>query len=256
MTLAITHHCLIAIIGLSFGSFFTVIIYRIPQVTRGDISLSNALFQSSHCTACNHRLRARHLIPIISFIAQKGRCVFCKKSIHCEYALIELATAFLFSFIINHLGLSFFSLMQCIFQSGLMILCVIDYKHYLLPNLITMPLMACGLFQTSVLEPEKFTASILGCLIGYSMCWIIRHSYFWIKRKHGLGMGDAKLCAMIGAWLGAESLCNVLLDASLLACFTVMILVTIKRHYYHKPFAFGPFLAFSASLHAWHSYLL
>ncbi len=256
MTLAITHQCLIVIIGLSFGSFFTVIIHRIPKVTLGNIPLCNALFKPSHCTACNHRLKARHLIPIISFIAQKGRCVFCKQSIGYEYPLIELTTTCLLSFILDHLGLSFFSLMQCVFQSGLMILCIIDYRHYLLPNLITIPLIVCGLFQTSVLEPEKFTASIVGCLIGYFMCWIIRHSYYWIKRQHGLGMGDAKLCAMIGAWLGAESLCSVLLDASLLACFTVMILVIIKRHYYHKPFAFGPFLVFSASLHAWHSYLL
>lgn len=256
MTLAIIHQCLIIIIGLSLGSFFTVIIHRIPQVTRGDISLCNALFKPSHCTTCQHRLGPPQLIPIISFMAQKGRCVFCKKSIGYEYALIELTTTCLLSFILDYLGLSFFSTMQCIFQSGLMILCVIDYKHYLLPNIITIPLIICGLFQISVLEPEKFTESLLGCLIGYFMCWIIRHSYYWIKRKHGLGMGDAKLCAMIGAWLGAECLCNVLLDASLLACFIVMILVTIKRHNYHKPFAFGPFLALSASLHAWHSYLI
>ena len=256
MTLPILYHCLLIIVGLSLGSFFTVIVHRIPEVTLGYESFRNALLKPSHCQSCQHRLGVIHLIPIISFIAQKGRCVYCKQSIYYEYIIIELATTCLFIFMIEHLGLSYFSLMQFIFQSGLMILGIIDYKHYLLPNLVTMPLMACGLFQTSVLEHEKFTESLLGCLIGYFVCWIIRHLYYWVKRKHGLGMGDAKLCALIGAWLGAKCLCNVLLDASLLACITVMILVIVKLHNYHKPFAFGPFLSLSASLHAWHSYLL
>ncbi len=240
-----------AILGLSFGSFYTVIIDRLPHYLQQKISKHTLLHQRSYCTPCQSRLQWVELIPVISYLCQKGHCRTCQARISLQHPLIELTTALLFIGSIALYGFNLTGLMMIVFQSGLLILGFIDFKHYLLPDVITLPLLWLGLIQHMILTPTSLHQSLWGCVYGYIICWLMSHGYYWLRKKPGLGLGDAKLCAMIGAWLGISTLSQILVESAMLACLVMTVLTALKRHPHQQPFPFGPFLVIASAINAW-----
>jgi leader peptidase (prepilin peptidase)/N-methyltransferase len=229
----------VVLFALCMGSFLNVVIYRLPK------SLNIAL-PASHCPTCKTRLRVWHNIPIVSFLLLKGHCYTCKKPISWRYPFIEILTVVLSVIALIQIGWQILLLPVLIFTYALIALTFIDIDEQILPDMITIPLLGLGLALNSF---DFFTSpfeAIWGMLIGFSSLYLIDSLYYLIRKRHGIGMGDYKLLAALGAWLGASALAPVILIASLLGLLCAAILMVFKRLKYDTPIPFGPFLAIAA----------
>ena len=229
------------VIGLIVGSFVNVVIYRLPQSLAGkSISLSNP--SRSFCPKCKHTLNIIELIPLLSYLFQRGKCKHCKQSISSQYPVVELACGLLASVAYLKFDLNLELLFILFFIFSLVALFWIDVKHQLLPDAITLPLIAIGLVFNYLFGFVEFTDALIGATIGYLTLWCIFWAYKLIRKVDGMGYGDFKLVAALGAWFGWQSLPMLLLGASTLGI--VYFLLAIKDR--NQAFAFGPFLIISA----------
>lgn len=251
----------IGAIALCIGSFLTVVIYRLPKIlerkwqaeckdflasapraaTSSDLSL---YLPSSHCPRCEKKLKWRHNIPLISFICLRGRCAYCHVSIK-SYFLIEFVTLTLWltMFYIYGMTLQFFaSVTACTF---LIALAYIDQREKILPDELTMGMLWAGLIFNSFDLFTDITSAVFGAVGGYAVFLFIKQSFRLVSGKHGLGQGDLKLLAAIGAWLGWDALPGVVLIASVSGIFTSLPLIILKRRNRKEEIAFGPYLAFA-----------
>lgn len=205
----------------------------------------NIALPRSHCPHCQQTLRWYHNIPLFGYLIQKGKCGFCHTSIAIRYPLIELAAAILPLICFIQFGNTLVFYFSCIFSWALILQTYIDIEHHIIPDQITLPMLWFGLLINLQHTFTDIQSAILGAVIGYLGLWLFARIFQLITKKEGMGHGDFKLLAMLGAWLGWQYLpFVVLLSSSLGAIIGIAILFVQKKHK-NTPFAFGPYLAFA-----------
>lgn len=248
----------VVLLSLIVGSFLNVIIYRLPIMLEADWSHQcsellgnkpaetptfNLFTPASSCPACGHRIRAWENIPVISYLLLKGRCSSCEQTIPVRYPVIELATALLSGITAWHYGFSMQAAAALLFVWALIPLVVIDYDKQLLPDSITLPMLWLGLLLSLFSVFVDTHTSIIGALAGYLSLWLVYHVFRLVTGKEGMGYGDFKLLAMIGAWAGWQSLPVVILCSSLVGAVVGIALIVFQGRERGQPIPFGPFLA-------------
>ncbi|NNG12511.1 MAG: prepilin peptidase [Halobacteria archaeon] len=251
----------VALLGLLIGSFLNVVIYRLPIILErtwsqqcrelletatadtGEDRPFNLVRPASSCPKCGHRIRAIENVPVISYLLLKGRCAACRERIPARYPLIELATAIASVVTALHFGFSLQAAAALGFTWAIIPLCVIDYDRQLLPDNITLPLLWVGLALSLWGVFVDTHASIIGALAGYLSLWSIYHLFKLATGKEGMGYGDFKLLAAIGAWVGWQALPVVILFSSIVGAATGILLILLKGRERSQPIPFGPFLA-------------
>lgn len=232
-------YAIIAALGLIMGSFLNVVIYRLPK----DMSV---VLPASHCRHCQTPLRFWHNIPIISFLLLKARCYTCKQPISWRYPLIEALAVILSLIVLFQIGWQLLLLPALLFTYALIALTFIDIDEHILPDCITLPLLWVGLALNSFDVFTSAPQAIWGALLGFSLLWLVDRLYYIIRKRTGIGMGDCKLLAALGAWLGASALVPIILIASVMGLLVALICLALKRLQYDAPIPFGPFLAIAA----------
>jgi len=252
----------VVLFGLVIGSFLNVVIHRVPIILKNNWSRQcrellepdhedddaaiqpfNLLRPASHCPVCVHRIRAIENIPVASYIVLRGRCAACHTRIPPRYPVIELATAILSVFTAMHFGYTPQTAAALAFTWMIIPLCVIDFDEQLLPDCITLPLLWAGLALSLANIFIDSRESIIGALSGYLCLWVVYHLFKLATGREGMGYGDFKLLAAIGAWVGWQALPVVILFSSVVGAMTGILLIAIKGHQRSQPIPFGPFLA-------------
>jgi leader peptidase (prepilin peptidase) / N-methyltransferase len=224
--------------GLIFGSFLNVCIYRIPR-------RESLTFPASHCTSCGRPLPWFENVPVVAWLVLRGRCRGCGASISPMYPLVELATAAVFAGGVIVYGLTPLLVVRLAFASALIVLFAIDLRHRILPNVITLPGIVCG-FAASVFLPPGWLASLIGIIAGGGVLLGIAEAYFRIRGQEGLGMGDVKMLAMIGAFLGWQLMLLTLVLASFAGSVIGVGLMATRKGDMQAALPFGTFLALGA----------
>jgi leader peptidase (prepilin peptidase)/N-methyltransferase len=226
-----------AVLGLIVGSFLNVCIYRLPR-------RESIVWPASHCTTCQRRLRGIENIPVVSWVALRGRCATCRAPVAVTYPLVELVTALLFGAGFLVYGVTPLLGVRLLFGCALIVLFVIDLQHHILPNAITLPGIVAG-FIASLVVPPGWLPSLLGIVLGGAIPFLIAEAYARVRGHEGLGMGDVKMLAMIGAFLGWQLMLVTLVFASFAGSIVGLGFVAAGRGLkYALPF--GTFLAAGA----------
>lgn len=248
--------------GLCIGSFLNVVIYRLPimlerawknmQQENEHNSATPEQFDlikpGSQCPHCQHKIRPHQNIPLFSYLFLKGRCSNCKHKISPQYFFIELLTA-IFSIIIAwNFGLSWLCFGILVFTYCLIALVMIDLKTQLLPDVITLPLLWLGLIFNMATQFIPLQDAVIGVIAGYGFLWIFMNTYRLLTKKVGMGHGDFKLLAAIGAWCGWQALPFVIILSALLGTVIGSIYLLVSRQKSSTAIAFGPYLAIAGWL--------
>jgi leader peptidase (prepilin peptidase) / N-methyltransferase len=235
MSVDITALTLLGILGLLVGSFLNVCIHRLPR----DLSVA---FPASHCPACEQPLRWFHNVPVVSWLVLRGRCAFCRAPIHWRYPVVELLNAALW---VGH-GLLFpweaLLLVRIVFASALLVLFFTDLDCRILPNEITLGGTVAGLVASLFVMPG-FQSSLIGVLLGGGVLWATGALYERWRGVEGMGMGDVKMLAMIGAVLGWPLMLLTLVWSSIAGGLLGAILLAFKADARTTALPFGSFLA-------------
>jgi len=204
----------------------------------------------SHCPGCKAPIKARHNIPVISWLTLRGRCASCGVAISVRYPVIELATGLLSAAVAWHFGLGLAACGALLVTWFLIALTVIDHDTQLLPDNLTLPLLWLGLLASLWHDPGRVAAlpatpvdAILGAIGGYLFLWAVFHAFRLLTGKEGMGYGDFKLYAALGAWLGWQMLPLVLLLSAAAGALVGITLIVARRHGRDVPMPFGPYLA-------------
>jgi leader peptidase (prepilin peptidase)/N-methyltransferase len=238
-----------SLFALSVGSFLNVVVYRLPlMILQPEKKLSLAL-PRSHCPLCHNALRKRDNIPLLSWLALRGRCHHCAHPISVRYPATELATLILSLFLAWLLPWDTTLLAALLLCWMLLALTLIDMEHQLLPDALTLSLLWLGLvLQALAWLPGSLNDAVLGAAIGYLALWLLATGYRYWRGIDALGLGDAKLLAALGAWLGWQMLPTVLLIAAGGGIVTVILRALLFKRPLHQPLPFGPMLAFAGAL--------
>jgi leader peptidase (prepilin peptidase)/N-methyltransferase len=249
------------LLGLMVGSFLNVVIHRLPVImerawvreiqsyqdsvtqTDSDGPVYNLVVPGSTCPQCGHRITALENIPVLSYVFLRGRCADCGTRIPSRYPLVELVTALLSIIVAVRFGFSIQMLAALVFTWALIPLFMIDFDHQILPDSITLPLLWLGLLLSLHGVFVDSTASIVGATAGYLSLWSIYHLFKLVTGKEGMGYGDFKLLAAIGAWTGWQALPVVVLFSSLVGAVLGIGLILFRGREQGQPMPFGPFLA-------------
>ena len=205
----------------------------------------------SRCPSCMAPIRAIHNIPIVSFLALRGRCASCRAPISPRYPLVELATALASAAVAWHFGFGLQAALALVFTWYLIALTGIDVDRQLLPDALTLPLLWIGLLAslgqaTGAAPPVAPRDALIGVAAGYVFLWCVFQAFRLVTGKEGMGYGDFKLSAAIGAWLGWQMLPLVLLLSALVGAGVGVTLIALKRHGRGAPMPYGPYLAGAA----------
>ena len=250
---------LVIFTGLSVGSFLNVVIYRLPlmmekewrqqcteflelESTDNNKKISLATPASS-CPKCNHKIRAWENIPVISYLLLKGKCASCKAPISAEYPLVETVTAILSVIIAYHYGVSWQTLSALFFTWALIALTMIDFHKQLLPDNIVFPLLWLGILVNMFNTFVDLESSIIGAMAGYLVLWSVYHTFRILTGKEGMGYGDFKLLAALGAWMGWKMLPLIIVLSSFVGAAIGIAMIIFARHDKNIPIPFGPYLA-------------
>ena len=228
----------LGLLGLVVGSFLNVCIYRVPR--RESIH-----WPGSHCTICNRSLAWYENIPILSWVLLGGRCRTCREPISPMYPAVEAITAAVFVAGYFVYGWTPLVAARLLFACAMIVLFAIDLRHYILPNAITVPGIVIG-FALSFLLPPGWLASLIGALAGAGVLWAIAEAYYRLRGVQGLGMGDVKMLAMIGAFLGWQLMLLTLVLASFAGSIVGLGLIVSGRGNMKLALPFGTFLAVGA----------
>ncbi|WLI78772.1 prepilin peptidase [Kosakonia sp. H02] len=226
-----------ALLGAIFGSFTNVVIYRLPRMMNGDaINLS---WPPSFCPSCQQRIKSRYNIPLLGWLWLRGRSRCCQKRISARYPCVEATMALLFAGLIWQQGVSVPALLELALLSLMVAMFFIDLDHLLLPNVLTIPFILLAMLCTFARQPALTTLNdiALGTAIGFLVPWLVSYGFALRSGRVGMGMGDIKLFAGIGAWHGWQALFNIMLIASLLGLVSGLLLFRAKRN---EAFPFGP----------------
>ena len=224
--------------GLVVGSFLNVCIYRLPRH-------ESLMTPPSHCPGCGRAIRWFENIPVLSFVWLRGRCGTCGVRISRLYPLVELTTAVTCVAAYDLFGPGWLLASRVVFACAMIVLLVIDLQHRILPNTITLPGTAVGLLFSLVAPPGWRSASI-GIAAGGGVLWVISELYFRIRGEEGMGMGDVKMLAMIGAFLGWQLVLVTLVLSSLIGSLVGVVMIAMDRRNLKYALPFGSFLAVSA----------
>ena len=227
-------------LGLCVGSFLNVCIYRLP---RG----ASLLRPRSRCPGCEYQLRWYDNIPVISYLLLFGRCRSCRSRINLRYPIVEILTAVVFVLHYALFGLTALMAVRVLFACALIVLFAIDLEHQILPNVITLPGIVAGLVFSLVLPPGVFDA-VLGVLIGGGVLWLIGEAYYRFAGQEGMGGGDVKMLAMVGAFLGWKQVLVTLVVSSVTGSFLGVLLILARRGNLKQALPFGTFIAIGALL--------
>jgi leader peptidase (prepilin peptidase)/N-methyltransferase len=254
-----------ALFGLQIGSFLNVVVWRLPVMMQrewdaevaeangqsSELATFNLATPSSHCTSCMTPLRARDLVPVFSYVWLKGRCGHCGAKVSMRYPLVELTVAALWAFCASHWGVTFTALAWAGFATVLLALALIDIDTMLLPDALTLPLMWAGLMLAAAgVINIHLQDSFWGVVVGYGFLWLVQAVFGLITGKQGMGAGDFKLLAALGAWLGWISLPGVILASSVLAVIIALFMRMRGQLASGQALPFGPYLALAGVLTA------
>lgn len=246
------------LVGLVVGSFLNVVIYRLPlqlqaawrRDSRDFLGLEpeqtpplNLAFPASHCPHCRQKIRPWQNIPVISYLVLRGKCRHCQAPIALQYPLVELAAALLAVAAISHFGPTPQGWLAVLLSWALLTLTAIDIRHQLLPDIITLPLLWLGLLANSQGLFTDLHSAVIGAAAGYLVLWSVFWAFKLVTGKEGMGHGDFKLLAALGAWLGWQLLPLVVLLSSLVGALIGIAAIVIAGRDRHLPMAFGPYLA-------------
>lgn len=247
-----------AVFGALVGSFLNVVILRLPprleHAWRRDAQEMLGLepegeppiglvVEPSRCPKCGHHLRWWENLPILSWLALRGRCSACKSPISWQYPLVELLTALAFAACVWRFGSGMEALLAMAFSGILIAAAGIDARTQFLPDLLTLPLLWLGLLAATQSLYLPAETAILGAAAGYLSLWLIFQGYLLLTGKEGMGYGDFKLLAALGAWVGWQQLLLVVLLASIGGALIMGTVMAVLGRDREIPFAFGPFLA-------------
>ena len=227
-----------ALVGLMIGSFLNVCIYRLPR-------RESIVWPASHCTSCDRPLAWFENVPVIGWLALRGRCRTCGSRISAIYPLVEVTTGVVFAGGALVYGLSPLLFVRLAFACALIVLFVIDLQHRILPNVITLPGIVAG-FAASLFLPPGWLSSLIGIVAGGGILFAIAEAYYRLRGIEGLGMGDVKMLAMIGAVLGWPLMLLTLVFASFAGSLVGVGLIASGRGGMQAALPFGTFLALGA----------
>ena len=229
----------IIVIGALWGSFANVCIYRLP-LEKGVVS------GRSFCPKCKKQINWYDNIPVLSYLFIQGKCRKCKKKISFQYPLVETISAFIFFIIYTLYGISLTTPLLIILGLSFLIIFFIDLKHYIIPDSLTFPMMFLGFVKS--FDPNlndlfpNYIHSLIGGVFGYGIIWSIIFFYKVIRNREGMGLGDAKLLAVIGFWFGWISIPFVIFISSVVALITVTPSLMNKSKKLTSEIPFGPFI--------------
>jgi len=233
------------ILGLVIGSFLSMLTWRLPRIMmlEEEAQFKEISVGGSKCPQCDTNLPWYRLIPLFSWLASKGKCHNCKTKISPRYPLIETATATLTIACMWQFDLTADGIAATLFSWILIAIFVIDYEHQLILDNLSLPLLWLGLLFNSQNLFATPADAIWGAAIGYLLLWIVFHAFKLTTGKEGMGYGDFKLLAALGAWFGFIALPQIILIAAVTSILLGVIGMVLKTRDRDTPMAFGPFLA-------------
>jgi leader peptidase (prepilin peptidase)/N-methyltransferase len=244
------------IFGAVMGSFLNVCIFRLPKE-------ESIVWPGSHCPRCNTPINFYDNIPLVSYVLLKARCRYCKDSISIQYPLVEGITALSSLILFMKFGASLSYLFYFSFVAALIVITVVDLYHQIIPDVISLPGIGAGLLASLAIPQITLFNSLLGILLGGGGLFLVATLYQWFFKREGMGGGDVKLLAMIGAFLGWKAVILTILLGSLIGSITGIIVMVSKGKNFKYAIPFGPFLSFGAvialfygpSIISWYLYL-
>jgi leader peptidase (prepilin peptidase)/N-methyltransferase len=246
------------LLGLMVGSFLNVVIHRLPLMMERDWAAQCAELRGeaapaleplslakprSRCPKCGHPITALENIPVISWLVLRGRCKACAAPISLRYPLMEALTGLLFGLAAWHFGFTAAGLGALVLIAALLALTVIDFDTQLLPDDVTLPLLWIGLALNAFNVYTDLKSAVIGAMAGYLSLWSVYWLFKLFTGKEGMGYGDFKLLAALGAWLGWQMLPLTILLSSLVGAVVGISMMVIARHGRNVPIPFGPYLA-------------
>jgi leader peptidase (prepilin peptidase)/N-methyltransferase len=251
---------LAGLLGLIVGSFLNVVIYRLPVMMErewrvqcaellnqpapdANLPVFNLWTPRSRCPHCSHLIGAAENIPLLSFILQRGRCAHCQAGISWQYPLVEAVSGLLAGLVAWKFGFGWPALAALLFTWTLLAAGIIDLKHQLLPDDLTLPLLWLGLTAALWGPFTDLPSSVIGAMAGYLSLWTVYQAFRLLTGKEGMGHGDFKLLAALGAWTGWQSLVAIVLLSSLVGAVVGLALIVFRGRDRGVPMPFGPFLA-------------
>lgn len=249
----------ILLLGLMVGSFLNVVIYRLPLMMQREwqaecaalngeeaaieVDRLNLSVPRSRCPHCQHAITAVENIPVVSYLFLGGKCRACRAPISLRYPLIEALTGLMSALVAWHFGVSWACAGALLLTWSLIALTFIDVDQQLLPDKMTLPLVWLGLLFNLFGVFTDLSSSVIGAIAGYLSLWSIYHLFRIVTGKEGMGYGDFKLLAALGAWLGWQYLPMIVLLSSLVGAVVGITMVLLKQHQREIPIPFGPYLA-------------
>lgn len=227
------------IFGAIVGSFLNVCIFRLPKE-------ESIVWPGSHCPHCNNPIKFYDNIPLVSYILLKGKCRHCHSPISFQYPLIEAITAFTSLILFMKFGPSLSYLFYFLFVAALIVITVIDLYHQIIPDVISLPGIGVGLLASLMVPQITFFNSLLGILLGGGSLFLVATLYQWLFKREGMGGGDVKLLAMIGAFMGWKAVILTIFLSSLIGSITGIIIMLMKGKDFKYAIPFGPFLSLGA----------
>lgn len=226
-----------ALFGAIVGSFLNVVILRLP---REDISI---VFPASHCPQCGNPLAWYENIPVISYIVQLGKCRHCNRSISLQYPIVELLMAILSAALVNKFGLSVTTAGYFLFTAALLVIIFIDIHLQIIPDVISLPGVIAGFLFSFVNPTVHWLDSLIGIVAGGGVLYAVALAYYLWRKQEGMGGGDIKLLAMLGAFLGWQSLPFIIFASSVSGSIIGLLAMTVQRKGGQTRIPFGPFLS-------------
>jgi leader peptidase (prepilin peptidase)/N-methyltransferase len=246
------------IAGLVIGSFLNVVIYRLPRMMEREFRAQcaeltgapvpseptfNLISPRSRCPRCGRPIRAHENIPVLSYLFLQGKCSQCGNAISLRYPLVEGLSALVSGYVAWRFGLTIAMAGALIFCWTLIVLTMIDLDTQLLPDSLTLPLLWLGLLLNLNAAFTDIRSAVIGVVAGYLLLWSVYWCFKWATGKEGMGYGDFKLLAAIGAWLGWQLLPLTVLLSSFVGAAVGIALIVFRRHGRDTPIPFGPYLA-------------
>lgn len=257
--------CFALLIGLLVGSFLNVVIYRLPVMMAreeetavgqflsekkwpvpkqlGTHPTFNLAVPASRCGNCAHKIRAWENIPVLSYLILKGKCSKCKQAISARYPLVEIVTGLMTAASIYMFGAGIEGIAAAMFSWCLITLTLIDFDTFLLPDVITLPLLWAGLILNYFGTFTDFHSAFWGAIWGYLALWIVYQIFKLLFKKEGMGFGDFKLLAALGAWAGWQVLPLIIVLSALVGTVIGISLMIFRNHDKQVPIPFGPYLS-------------
>lgn len=252
-----------ALLGLCIGSFLNVVIHRLPKMMEQQwraecaelagqepppVERYNLVVPRSACPACGHRITALENIPVASYLLLRGKCSGCGTAISPRYPAVEIITAALSGYVAWHFGYGMAAAGALLFTWAMIALTFIDLDTYYLPDSITLPLLWLGLLFNLGGTYAPLSSAVIGAAAGYLSLWTVYWIFKWATGKEGMGYGDFKLLAAIGAWLGWQMLPLTILFSSLVGAVIGISLIVLARRGRNVPIPFGPYLAIAGMI--------